>query len=360
VCGSRIVIMKAEMSLTEQATHVALADHTTLRVGGPARRMITVETESELVETVRHLDGSDEPVLVLGGGSNVLVDDAGFDGTVVKVATRGIAEDTEACSGAVITVAAGEPWDPLVSHAISRGWSGIEAMSGIPGLVGATPIQNVGAYGADVSELISMVRTLDRYTGQLKTFFPVECGFGYRTSRFKSDPGRFVVLSVTFQLRIGSMSQPIRYAELARLLGVVVGRRAPAAEVREAVLALRNTKGMVLVEDDHDTWSVGSFFTNPILSPAAAAALPADAPRFGQPDGRVKTSAAWLIERAGFAKGYGQGAAQLSTKHTLALTNRGGASAAELLSLAREIRAGVQAKFGVELVPEPVLVGCEL
>jgi UDP-N-acetylmuramate dehydrogenase len=360
VCGSRIVIMKAEMSLTEQATHVALADHTTLRVGGPARRMITVETESELVETVRHLDGSDEPVLVLGGGSNVLVDDAGFDGTVVKVATRGIAEDTEACSGAVITVAAGEPWDPLVSHAISRGWSGIEAMSGIPGLVGATPIQNVGAYGADVSELISMVRTLDRYTGQLKTFFPVECGFGYRTSRFKSDPGRFVVLSVTFQLRIGSMSQPIRYAELARLLGVVVGRRAPAAEVREAVLALRNTKGMVLVEDDHDTWSVGSFFTNPILSPAAAAALPADAPRFGQPDGRVKTSAAWLIDRAGFAKGYGQGAAQLSTKHTLALTNRGGASAAELLSLAREIRAGVQAKFGVELVPEPVIVGCEL
>jgi UDP-N-acetylmuramate dehydrogenase len=257
-------------------------------------------------------------------------------------------------------VAAGEPWDPLVSHAISRGWSGIEAMSGIPGLVGATPIQNVGAYGADVSELISMVRTLDRSTGQLKTFFPVECGFGYRTSRFKSDPGRFVVLSVTFQLRIGSMSQPIRYAELARLLGVAVGRRAPAAEVREAVLALRNTKGMVLVEDDHDTWSVGSFFTNPILSPAAAAALPADAPRFGQPDGRVKTSAAWLIERAGFAKGYGQGAAQLSTKHTLVLTNRGGASAAELLSLAREIRAGVQAKFGVELVPEPVIVGCEL
>jgi UDP-N-acetylmuramate dehydrogenase len=352
--------MKPEMSLTEQATHVALADHTTLRVGGPVRRMITVETESELVEAVRHLDGSDEPVLVLGGGSNVLVDDAGFDGTVVKVATRGIAEDTAACSGAVIAVAAGEPWDQLVSHAIERGWSGTEAMSGIPGLVGATPIQNVGAYGADVSELISMVRTLDRSTGKLKTFFPVECGFGYRTSRFKSDPGRFVVLSVTFQLRIGSMSQPIRYAELARLLGVAVGRRAPAAEVREAVLALRNTKGMVLVEDDHDTWSVGSFFTNPILSPAAAAALPADAPRFGHPDGRVKTSAAWFIERAGFAKGYGKGAAQLSTKHTLALTNRGGASAAELLSLAREIRAGVQAKFGVELVPEPVLVGCEL
>jgi UDP-N-acetylmuramate dehydrogenase len=337
-----------------------LADHTTLRVGGPARRMITVETEAELVEAVTDLDASGEPLLVLGGGSNLLVDDAGFDGTVVKVVTRGIAEDTAACSGAVITVAAGEPWDPLVSHAIERGWSGIEAMSGIPGLVGATPIQNVGAYGADVSELISMVRTLDRSTGQRKTFFPVECGFGYRTSRFKSDPGRFVVLSVTFQLALGSMSQPIRYPELARLLGVEVGQRAPTAEVRQAVLALRSAKGMVLVEDDHDTWSAGSFFTNPILSQATAEALPAAAPRFSQPDGRVKTSAAWLIEQAGFGRGYGRGAARLSAKHTLALTNRGGASTAELLSLAREIRAGVLAKFGVELVPEPVLVGCEL
>ena len=248
--------------------------------------MITVERESELVEAVRHLDGSDEPVLVLGGGSNVLVDDAGFDGTVVKVATRGIAEDTAACSGAVIDVAAGEPWDQLVSHAIERGWSGIEAMSGIPGLVGATPIQNVGAYGADVSELISMVRTLDRSSGQRKTFFPVECGFGYRTSRFKSDPGRFVVLSVTFQLGIGSMSQPIRYPELARLLGVEVGQRAPAAEVRQAVLALRSAKGMVLVEDDHDTWSVGSFFTNPIISPAQARTLRVRSVRVSKRRGR--------------------------------------------------------------------------
>ena len=352
--GSRIVIMKARTAAEP------LADHTTLRVGGPARRMITVATESELIEGVRDLDASSEPVLVLGGGSNVLVGDGGFEGTVLKITTRGITEEIAACSGAVITVAAGEPWDPLVRYAIERGWSGLEAMSGIPGLVGATPIQNVGAYGADVSELISTVRTLDRSTGQLKTLFPIECGFGYRTSRFKSDPGRFVVLSVSFQLPLGSMSQPIRYPELARALGVEAGRRAPAADVREAVLALRSAKGMVLVEDDHDTWSVGSFFTNPILSPAAAAALPADAPRFGHPDGRVKTSAAWLIEQTGFAKGYGQGAAQLSTKHTLALTNRGGASAAELLSLAREIRAGVQAKFGVELVPEPVLVGCEL
>ena len=348
------------MSLTEQAAGVVLADHTTLRVGGPARRMITVKTEAELVDAVTDLDASGEPLLVLGGGSNLLVGDAGFDGTVVKIATQGIAEDTAACSGAVITVAAGEPWDPLVRHAVERDWSGLEPMSGIPGLVGATPIQNVGAYGAEVSELISMVRTLDRSTGQLKTLFPIECGFGYRSSRFKSDPGHFVVLSVTFQLPLGSMSQPIRYPELARVLGIEVGQRAPAVEVRQAVLALRGAKGMVLVEDDHDTWSAGSFFTNPILSQARALALPADAPRFSQPDGTVKTSAAWLIEQAGFGRGYGRGAARLSAKHTLALTNRGAASAAELLSLAREIRAGVQAKFGIELVLEPVLVGCEL
>ena len=337
-----------------------LAGHTTLRVGGPARRMVTVETEAELVEAVQDLDASEEPVLVLGGGSNVLIGDGGFDGTVLKITTRGITEDTAACSGAVITVAAGEEWDPLVHLAIEKGWSGLEAMSGIPGLAGATPIQNVGAYGADVSELISTVRTLDRSTGQLKTFFPIECGFGYRTSRFKSNPGRFVVLSVTFQLRLGSMSQPISYPELARVLGIEVGQRAPAAEVREAVLALRSAKGMVLVEDDHDTWSVGSFFTNPIVGHAVALELPPEAPRFSQPDGMVKTSAAWLIEQAGFAKGYGHGAARISGKHTLAVTNRGGATAEDLLSLAREIRAGVRARFGIVLVPEPVLVGCEL
>lgn len=337
-----------------------LADYTTLSVGGPARRMITVNTEAELVETVRNLDERGEPLLILGGGSNLLVGDAGFDGTVIKIDTRGIDEDTAACSGAVVTVAAGESWDPLVSHAVERGWSGLEAMSGIPGLVGATPIQNVGAYGAEVSELISMVRTLDRSTGHLKTLFPVECGFGYRTSRFKSDPGRFLVLSVTFQLRLGSMSQPIRYPELARTLGVEVGQRVAAAEVRQAVLALRTAKGMVLAKDDHDTWSAGSFFTNPIISSAEADALPVDAPRFRQSGDMIKTSAAWLIEQAGFGKGYGNGAAQLSGKHALALTNRGGATAADLLSLAREIRAGVRARFGIELVPEPVLVGCEL
>jgi UDP-N-acetylmuramate dehydrogenase len=337
-----------------------LANHTTLRVGGPAREMITIDTEAELVKTVRTLDAGGEPLLIIGGGSNLLIGDAGFDGTVIKILTRGVDEDTAACSGAVVTVSAGEPWDPLVGYAIERGWSGLEAMSGIPGLVGATPIQNVGAYGADVSELISVVRALDRSTGQIKTLFPIECGFGYRTSRFKSDPGRFLVLSVTFQLRLGSMSQPIRYLELARALGIEVGQRAPASEVRQAVLALRMTKGMVLVEDDHDTWSAGSFFTNPLISFAKARTLPPDAPRFNQSDGMIKTSAAWLIERAGFGKGFGDGAARLSSKHSLALTNRGGATAADLLNLARQIRAGVQAKFGIELVPEPVLVGCEL
>ena len=352
--------MKPDLSRMEQATAVALSDHTTLRVGGPARRMIITETETELIEKVRELDAAGEPLLILGGGSNLLVGDSGFDGTVIKIATRGVDEDTAACSGAVITVAAGEPWDPLVSYALERSWSGLEAMSGIPGLVGATPIQNVGAYGAEVSELISTVRTLDRSTGQLKTLFPIECGFGYRTSRFKSDPGRFLVLSVTFQLPLGSMSQPIRYPELARALGIEVGQRAPAPEVRQAVLALRTAKGMVLAEDDHDTWSAGSFFTNPLISSAQARTLPPEAPRFNQADGMIKTSAAWLIERAGFGKGYGNGAARLSRKHTLALTNRGGATAADLLSLAREIRAGVQTKFDIELVPEPVLVGCEL
>jgi UDP-N-acetylmuramate dehydrogenase len=356
----RTVIMKPDLSRMEQATAVALSDHTTLRVGGPARRMIITETETELIEKVRELDAAGEPLLILGGGSNLLVGDSGFDGTVIKIATRGFDEDTAACSGAVITVAAGEPWDPLVSYALERSWSGLEAMSGIPGLVGATPIQNVGAYGAEVSELISTVRTLDRSTGQLKTLFPIECGFGYRTSRFKSDPGRFLVLSVTFQLPLGSMSQPIRYPELARALGIEVGQRAPAPEVRQAVLALRTAKGMVLAEDDHDTWSAGSFFTNPLVSSAQARTLPPDMPRFNQADGMIKTSAAWLIERAGFGKGYGNGAAGLSRKHTLALTNRGGATAADLLSLAREIRAGVQTKFDIELVPEPILVGCEL
>ncbi len=338
-----------------------LADHTTFRVGGPARAWVVARTAEELVKAVDQADRSAEPVLVLGGGSNLLVADSGFDGTVVQVASRGIADaDVLACSGAFITVEAGVPWDALVDEAVRRGWVGIEALSGIPGLVGSTPIQNVGAYGQEVGQTIARVRTWDRQERRITTFSAVECGFGYRTSRFKAQPGRWVVLTVTFQFALGELSAPIRYGELAHALGVEPGSRAPMAQVRDAVLALRRRKGMVLDPDDHDTWSAGSFFTNPILSAEQAAVLPAGAPRYPLPNGTVKSSAAWLIEHAGFGKGYGTPPATLSTRHTLAITNRGGATAADLLSLAREIRDGVQTAFGVRLVPEPVLVGCSL
>jgi UDP-N-acetylmuramate dehydrogenase len=339
---------------------VPLASFTTLRVGGPARDLVEVTSSRELVEVVRALDAAGEPVLVLGGGSNVLIGDAGFDGTVVVVATRGVDQDVASCSGAVVNVAAGEPWDPFVALTVQNGWSGMEALSGIPGSVGATPIQNVGAYGAEVGQHVTTVRTLDRSTGKVRTLFAVECGFGYRTSVFKTQPGRFVVLDVTFQLRLGSLSAPVRYAELARVLGVEVGTRVPAVEVRDAVLALRGSKGMVLDDADPDTWSAGSFFTNPVLDATAAAALPDGAPRYPQPDGRVKTSAAWLIEHAGIGRGWGDGPARVSTKHTLALTNRGSATAADVLALARSVRAAVQQAFGITLEPEPVLVGCSL
>nr|WP_156609031.1 UDP-N-acetylmuramate dehydrogenase [Auraticoccus cholistanensis] len=338
-----------------------MAPLTTLRLGGPARRLLVARTEAELVEHVSGCDRAGEPVLVLGGGSNVVVADEGFDGTVVQVATRGIrVEDLSDCAGATVAVAAGEPWDELVAATVARGWVGLEALSGIPGLTGASPIQNVGAYGADVSQTIAQVRTWDRQAQAVRTLPAADCGFGYRTSRFKAEPGRFLVLSVTFQLELGTLSAPVRYGELARALGVEPGERAAAEDVRRAVLALRARKGMVLDPADHDTWSAGSFFTNPVLDPAAAAALPADAPRFPQPDGAVKTSAAWLIERSGFPRGYGRPPATLSGKHTLALTNRGGATTAQLLALASEVREGVHARFGVVLEPEPNLVGCRL
>ena len=339
-----------------------LRDHTTLRLGGPARDWVEATTEREVVDAVRRLDSAGEPVLVLAGGSNLVVADEGFEGTVVKVATSGVASDSDdpddlACLGAVtVTVAAGESWDALVARAVDAGWVGIEALSGIPGSVGATPIQNVGAYGQEVSETLASVRTWDREQGRLRTFAAAECGFGYRTSRFKEEPGRFVVLDVTFLLKQGTLGAPVRYAELAATLGVEQGERAPLADVRAAVLKLRSGKGMVLDPEDHDTWSAGSFFTNPVV---AAAEIPDGAPAWPQ-DGGVKTSAAWLIEQAGFRKGYGGGRLSLSTKHTLALTNRGGATTADLLELAREIRDGVEARFGIRLVNEPVLVGCTL
>ena len=352
------------------AVQLRLADLTTLRVGGPAKKLITAQTEAELIDAVRAADGAGEPLLIIGGGSNLLISDDGFDGTVITVATRGRDADVSGCSGAVITLAAGEPWDDFVAEAVAQGWSGLEALSGIPGLVGATPIQNVGAYGAEISQTLASVRTLDRQAGQQKTFAVSDCGFGYRWSRFKAEPDRYVILSVTLQLKLGDLSAPVAYAQLAQALGVPIGTRVPAAAVRDAVLELRRSKGMVLDEDDHDTWSAGSFFTNPVLTVEASRLLPEAAPRYPQPDGSIKTSAAWLIEHAGFEKGYaGKDHAAighrsppvtLSGKHTLALTNRGGATAADLLRLAREIRAGVLDRFGVTLVPEPNLVNCTL
>ena len=337
---------------------VPLAARTTLRLGGAARRFVVAETEPELVEAVRSADLAGEPLLVLGRGSNLVIGDDGFDGLVVQVATRGVRR-----TGATLTAAAGEDWDEVVAGAVHDGLAGIEALSGVPGLVGATPIQNVGAYGQDVAQTITAVRVLERPTGEVTTMPPEDCGFTYRHSRFKNDD-RYVVLGVAFGLEPSARSGPVRYAELARHLGVEVGQSAPLPYVRDAVLELRRGKGMVLDADDHDTWSAGSFFTNPIL-PAddAARLLPADAPRWAEADGRVKVSAAWLIERAGFSKGYGGGekpTVRVSTKHTLALTNRGHARTADLLALAREIRAAVRAKFGVELAAEPVFVNCSL
>jgi UDP-N-acetylmuramate dehydrogenase len=351
-----------------------LADLTTLRVGGPARHLVRATTEAELVDAVRAADAGGEPLLLVAGGSNLLVADEGFAGTAVHVATRGIAVASEdACGGGVVTVAAGHPFDDLVATAVDRGWAGIEALSGIPGSTGATPVQNVGAYGQEVAHTVETVRTWDRVEDRQRTFVAAELGFGYRTSLLKRErvalagphaESRYVVLDVTFQFRLADRSAPVAYPELARSLGVEVGARVPAREVRAAVLDLRRGKGMVwdpADRSDHDTWSAGSFFTNPVLTPEQASALPPDAPRFPSGDGLVKTSAAWLIDRAGFGKGWGApGPATLSTKHTLALTNRGNATAADLLTLARAVADGVEQRFGVRLVNEPVLVGATL
>ena len=278
----------------------------------------------------------------------MVIADEGVPGLVARIVTRGVERD-----GARLTVAAGEDWDPLVAMCVAEGLQGFECLSGIPGSVGATPIQNVGAYGQEVSETVESVRVFDRETGRVEDMTPAECGFVYRGSVFKYHDRR-VVLSVTFRLNESPVSGPLRYAELARTLDVPVGGSAPLADVREAVLALRRGKGMVIDPADPDSVSAGSFFTNPILD-----APPDGAPFWPEPDGRAKVSAAWLIEQAGFHKGYGNGRAGISTKHTLALVNRGGATTAELMALAREIAGGVHERFGVALHPEPVLVGHE-
>ena len=324
-----------------------LAALTTLRLGGPAGRLVEVDSEAELVAAVRA-----RPALVLAGGSNVVVADEGVPGTVVLVRTRGISWTPDG----LLEVAAGEPWDGVVARCVADGWQGFECLSGIPGSTGATPIQNVGAYGQEVSETVAWVRVYDAQTDAVRVMDPAECGFDYRRSVFKYRD-RWTVLAVAFRLASDELSGPLRYAELARALDVPLGGRAPLRDVREAVLALRRGKGMVIDAGDPDSVSAGSFFTNPILAADEWAAIPGDPPGWPEPDGRVRTSAAWLIERAGFGRGYGDGRVGISSKHTLALVNRGGATTAELMALARTIAAGVMSRFGVALHPEPVLVG---
>ncbi|MET0136334.1 MAG: UDP-N-acetylmuramate dehydrogenase [Kibdelosporangium sp.] len=351
----------------EVRSAVALSGHTTLRLGGPAARFVEATTARQVVDAVRAADAEGESLLVLGGGSNVLVADEGFDGTVVHIASKGVGMDCTAAGTIQLTAEAGENWDSVVAQTVNAGLGGIECLSGIPGLVGATPVQNVGAYGVEVSEVLVSVDLLDRASGEVRTLTADQLGLAYRTSVLKGTD-RAVVLRVRFQLADTGMSAPIRYAELANTLGVAPGERVPVGQVRQSVLDLRRGKGMVLDPDDHDTWSAGSFFTNPVLAePELGRTLARIAAHVG-PDVRIpqypggKLSAAWLIERAGFQKGYpGPGdRVALSHSHTLALTNRGGASTKDLISLAREVRDGVYSVFGVRLVAEPVLVGCEL
>ena len=354
-------------------TATLLSSLTTSAVGGPAGKFIEARTEAEIIDAVRSADAAGEQVLVISGGSNLLVSDDGFPGTVIRIASEGFTVNAEdSCGGVAVVVQAGHNWDKLVEHAVRHAWSGIEALSGIPGSTGATPVQNVGAYGAEVSQTIAAVRTWDRQRNAVQTFTNSELKFGYRDSILKqttvNGSPRYVVLTVEFQLPLGRMSAPIRYAELARSLGVEVGKRAYANDVRREVLRLRASKGMVWDAADRDTYSTGSFFTNPIVSLDVADKLPEAAPRYpAGRDGLVKLSAAWLIDQAGFGKGFGLeaggvagGRASLSTKHTLAITNRGSASAADMVAVAQQVRAGVERRFGISLHPEPLLIGLDL
>ncbi|MGW4497319.1 UDP-N-acetylmuramate dehydrogenase [Micromonospora sp. NPDC004336] len=351
----------------EPADTCELARYTTLRLGGPAGRVVAGTDADEIVRAMREAGDRDEPVLVLAGGSNVVIGDAGFPGTVVLVRSRGLRVVAEDAETVTVRVEAGEPWDDLVAATVANGWSGLECLSGVPGSTGATPIQNVGAYGQEVAETITGVQVHDRVDGTVGRIAAADCGFAYRSSIFKYSD-RWVVLSVDFRLTRSPLSGPVRYAELARALGVEVGGRVPLAEARATVLRLRAGKGMVLDAADPDTRSVGSFFTNPVLDAAAYELLRERAAELGEPPSwpcpgdMVKVSAAWLIDKAGFGKGHpGPEGTAISSKHTLALTNRGGtASTAALVELAREIRDGVHRRFGVTLHPEPVLINCTL
>lgn len=339
--------------MTEQ-----LADHTTLRVGGPAAEFVSCHTEGEIIAAVRQADDRRSPVLLLAGGSNLLVADEGFPGRVVHIASRGVRTEVTVDRIRVIA-AAGEPWDEVVAATVDAGWSGLEAMSWIPGSVGATPVQNVGAYGQEVSQTIESVRVLDRDEGVVRVLSAEECGFAYRSSVFKHEPHRWVVLEVTYALSADPHCV-VRYEQLADALGLRVGDVATTAHVRDAVGALRRAKGMVLDPDDPDTASAGSFFVNPVVDAAVARTLPEACPRYPAVEG-VKLSAAWLIEQSGITRGWQlRPGARVSTKHTLALTNAGGATASDVLDLARAIRSQVLERFGIGLSPEPTLIGCAL
>ena len=335
-----------------------LSQYTSLRVGGPATKIVQVSTEAQIIAAIE--DAGDTPILIMGGGTNVLIADKGFEGTVIRISNNSVQAEVDACSGATLTIGAGEDWDVFVQTTITSGFAGLETLSGIPGTVGASPIQNIGAYGHEVSEFITRVRTYDRQEKVLKTFTNSECQFSYRNSLFKSHPGRYVVLDVQFQIRRGEFSDPITYLELAKKLGVQLGDKAPVVATRQAVLELRASKGMLLSLDDHDSWSAGSFFTNPIISQQAADALPNAAPKWPLNDGRVKISAAWLIENAGMHKGDKVGGARISSKHVLALTNSGDATAADIAELAKRARDHVKEIFGITLEAEVNLIGIEI
>ena len=339
-----------------------LASLTTMRVGGESRSVVEAETTEDLIEAVATADQARTPVLILGGGSNVVIADNKFDGTVVLVRTTGVTPTRDG-DEVRVRVEAGVPWDSFVARTVADGWSGLECLSGIPGLVGATPIQNVGAYGHEVAEFIESVEVFDREAQSRQTLLAEECDFSYRSSLFKQNPRRYIVLAVNFLLAAAKESAPIKYAELATALEVAIDEAAPSEQVRRMVWQLRQSKGMVLDIDDHDTWSVGSFFTNPIVVPEVAEQLPDDAPRWVQSDGTIKLSAAWLIAYSGFDKGWPNdpaAKASLSTKHALAITNRGGASVADVLDVARDVQEGVLAATGITLEPEARLIGCEL
>ena len=316
-----------------------LRDYTSLRVGGPAKKFVEVGTEAEIIAAIEA--AGDTPILIIGGGTNILVADSGFEGTVIRIKSHSMQSEVDACSGATLTIGAGENWDEFVAVTLDRGFAGLETLSGIPGTVGAAPIQNIGAYGHEVAEFITRE-------------------FSYRNSHFKSHPGRYVVLDVQFNLRQGEMTTAITYAELAKKLGIEVGEKAPIDATRKAVLELRGAKGMLLNPSDRDSWSAGSFFTNPIVTKEIAAKLPEGAPQWPTSDGMVKTSAAWLIEHAGVHKGDSHGGARVSTKHVLALTNAGNATATDIAELAKSAQQSVFEKFGITLETEVNLVGLSL